>query len=84
MGALRCFVPEVVAARLEAGQSGHTVAEHRKLTSVFMKINGLGPSNCEVGDAVAHRPAPGGPSSTHRAPTLDVPHPTLLVADLYS
>ena len=38
---LRCFVPALVEERLDAGQSGAALHEHRKLISVFMKVLGL-------------------------------------------
>ncbi len=47
---LRCFVPAIIEERVQAGQTGSWVSEHRKLVSVFMKINGLGPKPCEVTD----------------------------------
>ena len=47
---LRCFVPAIIEERVQAGQTGSWVSEHRKLVSVFMKINGLGPKPCEVSD----------------------------------
>ena len=36
--ALAAFVPESVEQRLTAGQSGNTISEYRKLTTVFMKV----------------------------------------------
>lgn len=36
---LRCFVPKLVEERLDAGQRGVFVHEHRKLVSVFMKAS---------------------------------------------
>ena len=47
---LRCFVPAIIEERVEAGQVGAWVSEHRKLVSVFMKVLGLGPKPCEVAD----------------------------------
>ena len=38
---LRCFVPALVEERLDAGQSGAALHEHRKLISVFMKVRWL-------------------------------------------
>tara|TARA_B100000767_G_C19363638_1_gene368875 strand:- start:269 stop:472 length:204 start_codon:yes stop_codon:yes gene_type:complete len=35
---LRCFVPALVEERLDAGQSGAALHEHRKLISIFMKV----------------------------------------------
>jgi len=45
---LRCFVPQLVEERLDAGQRGVLVHEHRKLVSVFMKVVGLGPKPADV------------------------------------
>lgn len=39
---LRCFVPQLVEERLDAGQHGLLVHEHRKLVSVFMKVQMYG------------------------------------------
>lgn len=39
---LRCFVPKLVEERLDAGQSGAAIHEHRKLVSVFMKVQQRG------------------------------------------
>lgn len=53
---LRCFVPHLIEERVQAGQVGMWVSEHRKLVSVFMKVLGLGARPCEVADLdTAHR-----------------------------
>ena len=53
---LRCFVPSLIEERVQAGQVGAWVSEHRKLVSVFMKVLGLGPKPCEVADLdTAHK-----------------------------
>lgn len=45
--ALRCFVPPLIDERLAAGQAGLWVSEHRVITTVFLKLLGLGHRPCE-------------------------------------
>ena len=53
---LRCFVPGLIEERVSGGMGGMWVSEHRKLVSVFMKVNGLGLKPCEVADLhTAHK-----------------------------
>jgi class 3 adenylate cyclase len=54
---LRCFVPALIDERLAAGQAGLWVSEHRVITTVFLKLLGLGRKPCE----------PAGLGSTHAA-----------------
>lgn len=48
--ALRCFVPSLIEERLASGQAGLLFSEHRAVTSVFLKLIGLGAKPCEPAD----------------------------------
>ena len=55
---LRCFVPQLVEERLDAGQSGSAIHEHRKLVSVFMKAGTTTDDRHTPHRTAPHRTAP--------------------------